>query len=222
MVSTRRKLQILGSFGILLLMAVAVGCHGFFVDPVLQGISVSTLQSTTLTAVGNSVQLLATGSFDDGSNKNLTGSATWSVSPTGFISLSTTTPGLATATQVTNPGTAVTVQAAAQSSNGTVVKGTLTLTAGASSTLTITSSPVTPIGINASGGTGATVTFAATLNGNNVTGSTSFSSSNSAIINITSPTSGTGTLGGTTGSVIITGTDSADGASGTTTIQVNQ
>jgi len=222
MVSTRRKLQILGSFGILLLMAVAVGCHGFFVDPVLQGISVSTLQSKTLPAVGDSVQLLATGSFDDGSNKNLTGSATWSVTPTGFISLSTTTPGLAKATQVTNPGTAVTIQAASQSSNGTVVTGTLTLTAGSSSSLTITSSPASPISIAAAGGTGATVTFAATLNGNNVTSSTSFSSSNSSIINITSATSGTGTLGGTTGQVIITATDSADGASGTLTIQVNQ
>lgn len=219
MVSTRRKLQLIASFGVLVLMAVAVGCHGFFVDPVLQGITVSSLQSTTLTSVGNTVQLLASGTYDDGSHKNLTGSATWSVTPTGFVTLSTTTPGLATATKVTNPGTAITVQAAEQSSSGTVITGTVTVTAGASSNLIITSSPATPISLTTVP-TGTKVTFTATLNGTNVSANTSFTSSNSAIINITAPTSGTGDMGGTTGTVIITGNDATDSASGSTSIVV--
>jgi hypothetical protein len=219
MVSTRRKLQLIASFGVLAFMAVAVGCNGFFVDPILQGITVSSLQPTTLTSVGNTVQLLASGTYDDGSHKNLSGSATWSVSPTGFVTLSTTTPGLVTATHVTNPGTAVTVQAAQVSSSGTVISGNVTITAGASSNLTITSSPSTPISLTTTP-TGSTVTFSATLNGTNVTANTTFTSSNSAIINITSPSSGRGTMGGTTGTVTITGNNTTDAASGSSQIVV--
>ena len=33
MSSSRRQVQLVASFGFLLLMAVGVGCHGFFVDP---------------------------------------------------------------------------------------------------------------------------------------------------------------------------------------------
>lgn len=217
MVSTRRKLQLVASFCVLLLAAVGVGCHGFFVDPTLTGMTVQTLNSTTLSTAGSTAQLQATGTYDDGSTKNLTGKATWSVNPTGFITLSTTSPGLATATTVTNPGTAVTVQAAANSSNGSVVSGTITLTAGTSTQLSITASPSGTISL-ATTPAGSTVTFAATLNSSNVTGSTTFSSSNSSIISIVSGSSGT--LGGTTGSVTITGVDSTDGASGTLTITV--
>jgi hypothetical protein len=197
-------------------MAVAVGCHGFFVDPTLTGITVSTLQSTTLPTVGSSVQLIATGTYDDGSNKNLTGTATWTVSPTGFVTLSTTTPGLASATTVTTPGTAVTVQAASQASNGNVVSGTISITVGTSTTLSLTSSPASPISLSVSG---TTVQFAATLNGSNVTGSTTFTSSNTSILSISGST---GTLSGTTGSVTVTATDTSAGASGTLPLVINQ
>jgi hypothetical protein len=199
-------------------MAAAIGCHGFFVDPTLTGITVSTLQSTSLTAVGSTVQLSATGNFDDGSNKNLTGTATWTIasnSPTGFITVSAS--GLATATHVTTPGTVVNVQAAAQSTHGTVVSGTISLTAGTSTQLTITSSPSSPVSITTQGGT--PISFAASLNGSDVTGSTTFTSSNTAIITISG---NQGTLAGTTGTVTITGTNTSSGATGTLQIQVNQ
>ena len=217
MVRTQRKLQLVASFCVLLLAAVAVGCHGFFVDPILTGMTVQTLNSTTLSTAGSTARLQATGTYNDGSTKNLTGQATWSVDPTGFITMSTSSPGLATATTVTNPGTAVTVQAAAESSNGSVVSGTITLTAGTSTQLSITASPSGTISL-ATTPAGSTVTFAATLNSSNVTGSTTFSSSNSSIISIVSGSSGT--LAGTTGSLTITGVDSTDGASGTLTITV--
>lgn len=217
MVTAGRKIQIVAAFGVLLVVAFWVSCDGFFVDPTLTGITVSSLQSTTLTTVGNSVELLASGSYDDGSHKNLTGIATWSVTPTGFVSLSTTKAGLVTATQVTSPGTAVTVQAAEASSNGLVISGTITITAGSSSSLSITSSPASPISI-ATAGSGSSVSFAANLNGRNVTGSTVFTSSNANIINIASASSGT--LGGTTGTVTITGSDSTDAASGSIQITV--
>jgi hypothetical protein len=214
----RRKLQVIASLSVLLLMAAAVGCNGFFVDPVLTSMSVQTLQSTNLVNVGNTVQMQATGTYDDGSTKNLTGTATWSVtSNSDFVKVNAS--GLATALKVSPAGTAATVQAAAQSSNGSVVSGSLNLTVGQSTSLTITSSLGTTISL-ATSPTGTAITFTATLNGTDKTSSTTFTSSNSSIINITSGRNGT--VGGTTGTATITATDTTDNASGTLTITVTQ
>src|SRR5215470_19222392 len=99
---SRRKLQVIGSLSVLLLIAIGIGCHGFFVDPTLTSMTVQTLQSTNLVNVGNTVQLQATGVYDDGSHKNLTGSSTWSVtSNPDFVSVSA--GGLVTALK--EPGT---------------------------------------------------------------------------------------------------------------------
>lgn len=216
MVSTRRKLQLIASFSVLLLTAIGIGCNGFFVDPTLTSMTVSTLQSTNLVNVGNTVQLQATGVYDDGSTKNLTGKSTWSVtSNSNFVSVNSS--GLATALLVSPAGTVATVQAAAQSTNGSVVSGTINLTVGQSTTLTITSSLGTTVSLSSTG-TGAAINFTATLNGTDKTASTSFTSSNSAIISV--GTNGSGTVAGTTGVVTITGTDSADNATGTLQVTV--
>jgi len=179
--------------------------------------AVNTLSSTNLVNVGDTVQLQATGTFDDNSHKNLTGTATWSV--TSGSDLVSVTAGLVKALKVTPSGSSATVQAAAQSSNGTVVSGTLSITVGQSTSLTLTSNPASPISLQ-SVGNGTTVTFTASLNGTDKTTSTTFTSSNSNIISITSG-SASGTLGGTTGTVTITGTDSTDNATGTLQITVN-
>jgi hypothetical protein len=219
MSSSRRQLQLVASFGFLLLMAIGVGCHGFFVDPTLVSMSVQTLESTTLSNVGSTLQLQASGAYDDGSHKNLTGSATWSVTQNpDFVTVNGA--GVVTATKVTPAGTTATVQAAAQSSNGLVVSGTITITLGQSTSLTISSTPSSPISL-ASTGTGSTVQFAASLNGSDVTSRTTFTSSSLAIINIPSGSTN-GSLGGTTGTVTITGTDSTDGATGTLQLNVTQ
>jgi hypothetical protein len=216
MASTRRKLQLVASFSVLLLAAVAVGCHGFFVDPVLTSMTVSTLQSTNLVNVGNTVQLQATGVYDDGSHKNLTGTATWSVtSNSNFVSVSKS--GLATALLVSPAGTVATVQAAAQSTNGSVVSGSINITVGQSTTLTLNSDLGTTISLGTDPA-GHAINITASLNGTDKTSSTTFTSSNSAIITISS--SGQGTLGGQTGVVTITGTDSTDNATGTLQITV--
>jgi hypothetical protein len=215
MLSSRRKLQVLASFVVLLGFAAAVGCNGFFVDPVLQSISVQTLNSTNLPNVGSTVQLQATGTYDDNSHKNLTGTATWSVtSNPNFVSVKA---GLVTALVVVPAGTQATVQAAAQSSSGTVVSGTLNVTVGQVTTLTLTSSLGNTISLG-SHAAGSAITITAALNGTDKTSATSFSSSNSAVINLA--TNGQGTIGGTTGVVTITGTDSADNATGTLQITV--
>jgi hypothetical protein len=219
MSNSHSKLQVVAALGVLLLLAMGVGCHGFFVDPTLTSMSVSTLQSTNLANVGNTVQLQATGIFDDGSHKNFTGTATWSVtSSPDFVSVSA--GGLATALKIPTSGSTVssTVQAAAQSTNGSVVSGTITLTVGQSTTLTLTSSLGNTISLTTDPA-GTAITFSTTLNGTDKTASTSFTSSNTSIINITS--GATGTLGGTTGTVTITGTDTSDNATGTLQVTVN-
>ena len=217
MSSGRRRLLLFASFGFLMLILIGVGCDGFFVDPTLVSLSVQTLQSTSLINVGNTVQLQATGMYDDGSHKNLTGHATWSVTTNpDFVTVSP--GGLVTATKVTPAGTTSTVQAAEQSSNGLVVSGSITITLGQATSLTITSTPASPISLG-SAGIGSTVRFAASLNGSDVTTRTTFTSSSASIINIPSGSTA-GTLGGTTGTVTITGTDSTDGATGTLQVRV--
>ena len=215
MSSSGRKLRVLASCAVLLLAAVAVGCHGFFVDPVLTSIAVNTLSSTNLVNVGDTVQLQATGTFDDNSHKNLTGTATWSV--TSGSNLVSVTGGLVKALVVTPAGSTATVQAAAQSSNGTVVSGTLNITVGQSTTLTIVSSLGNTISL-AQDPAGTGITFTANLNGTDKTSSTTFTSSNSSVISINS--NGTGTVGSTTGTVTISGTDSTDNATGTLQVTV--
>lgn len=214
MLSSRRKLQVLASFAVLLGFAAAIGCNGFFVDPVLQSISVQTLQSTNLPNVGSTVQLQATGTYDDNSHKNLTSTATWSVTTNpNFVSVKA---GLVTALLVVPAGTQAVVQAAAQSSNGTVVSNTLTVTVGQVTTLVLTSSLGNTISL-AQHIAGTTFSITAALNGTDKTTSTTFTSNNTNVITMNG---GTASIVGQTGTATITGTDTADNATGTVTITV--
>jgi hypothetical protein len=91
MSSSRRKIQLVASFSLLLLIAVAgVGCNGFFVDPILQTITVGPTGVGIL--VGKTQQMTAIGTYDDGSQKNITGSTstTWT---TNDQTISTVTAG---------------------------------------------------------------------------------------------------------------------------------
>jgi trimeric autotransporter adhesin len=113
---------------------VGVGCKDFFVDPKLTSIAVT--PSTTTVAVGATTPLAATGTYDDNSTKDLTGSAAWSIStstPSGAATVSNVAPKGVVSGVFT--GTA-TVQAAV----GTI-SGASTVTVGP----TLTSIVVTPI-----------------------------------------------------------------------------
>jgi trimeric autotransporter adhesin len=209
---SRRKLQVIGSLSILLLVALAIGCNGFFVDPKLVSMSVQTTSSKNLVNVGDTVQLQATGTYDDGSTKNFTGKAVWSVtSNPDFVKVNAS--GLVTALKVSPAGTIATVQAAAQSSSGSVVSGSADITLGTSSggtiTLGCTSSFCSGNTISISQNNGNPVTFTATQNGTDVTTQATWQSSAQSMLSLpvtttTSPISGT--LGTTTGNVTITAT----------------
>jgi len=129
MVSTRRKLQLIASFGVLVLMAAAVGCHGFFVDPVLQTITVTPSAPGIL--VSKSQQMTATGIYDDGKQKNITGTSAWTTSDQTIASV-TSGGGLVTGV---GAGTA-TIQA----TNG-IVSGSTTVTISLNGVTSIVAAP---------------------------------------------------------------------------------
>jgi hypothetical protein len=204
--STSKRKWLLFSAFLGLVSLVGVGCRGFFVNPTLTTITV-TPASPNL-QVGGTLQLIATGNNDDGSTKNLTTSSTWTTSDASKVTVSSTglVKGIASTTGVTITAT-----------NGTV-SGTDTVTVGQTTqTLSLSSSPSSPISLTIVG-SNSTITFTATLNGSDVTNSTTFTSNNTSVIS--APTGNTATIVGV-GSATITATDN-NNHTASITIQVTQ
>jgi hypothetical protein len=141
MSSSGRKLQLVASFGVLLLMAlVGVGCNGFFVDPVLTAIQVGPSGQGIL--VTHTLQMKAVGTYDQssGAPKDITGKVLWTTSDEGIATVSAgglvTGVGVGTATITASSG---------------VVTGTASITI---SLTGVTSIAVTPSSqsVSASGG----------------------------------------------------------------------
>jgi len=204
--STSKRKWLLFSVFLGLVSLVGVGCRGFFVNPTLTSMTV-TPASPNL-QIGGTLQLIATGNNDDGSTKNLTTSSTWTTSDASKVTVSSTglVKGIASTTGVTITAT-----------NGTV-SGTDTVTVGQTTqTLSLSSSPSSPISLTIVG-SNSTITFTATLNGSDVTNSTTFTSNNTSVIS--APTGNTATIVGV-GSATITATDN-NNHSASITIQVTQ
>ncbi len=84
---TGRKLALTLAFAVLVALAFGVSCRGFFVQPTLSSITVTPLTPTIETgSTDNTVQMTATGQYNDGSTGNPP--VQWSVSPTGFATIS--------------------------------------------------------------------------------------------------------------------------------------
>jgi Domain of unknown function DUF11/Bacterial Ig-like domain (group 2)/Divergent InlB B-repeat domain len=95
--------------------------------------SIAVTPTTASIAVGQTQQFSAVGNFNDGTEKDITSLVTWTTVPTGFATMSTTSPGLATGTAAGS--TAVTPALGAATVLNT---GALTVTAGAGADLAIT------------------------------------------------------------------------------------
>lgn len=139
MLSGKKKIKLLAAFATLMLAAVGVGCHGFFVDPVLTSVTVG---PTATINQGGTVQESAVGTYNDGSTNSLT-NVSWSSDTQSVATIATT--GLVTGV---SPGTATITGA-----SGTV-SGTATITVALQNVTGITVSP-TSANIKANGGTGA-------------------------------------------------------------------
>jgi uncharacterized protein YjdB len=190
------------------LIALSLGCRGFFVKPTLNSINVTPTKPNL--QVGQTQQLTATGVNNDGSQDNLTTRVSWTSATPSQVSVSST--GLVKA--LANTSTSG-VQITATS--GTV-EGSATVTVGqASSTVTVTSQLGNSISLTSNGGAGTTVNFTASEGGSDVTSSASWSSSNQSVI--TTPSAGVASLGGSTGTVTITATTSNGSGSVQVTVQ---
>ncbi len=201
MLRSKPKLLLSAVCAVLLSTALA-GCRGFFVKPTLTSIKV-TPDSPSL-QVGQTLQMVATGVYDDGSQKTITSNVTWTSSAPSVVSVSST--GLIKA--LANSTSAVTITATFGA-----ISGSTTVTVGQSQTVTVTSVDGTSISLTTHPAA-TTVSFTAQQNGNDVTSSANWNSSNSNIISMS--TGGVGTMGGTQGTVTITATTST----GSGTVQV--
>ena len=179
------------------------GCRGFFVKPTLSSITVT--PATPSLQVGNTQQMIATGTNNDGSTKDLTNSATWTSSAPSFVSV--TTHGLIKALANTTNAVTITATSGAISGNTTVTVGqaqqTITITSAQGTSFSLTTTP-----------SGTTISLTADQNGSDVTGTVNWSSNNTNVISVTS--GGTATIVGGLGTATIT----ASNSSGSGTIQI--
>jgi hypothetical protein len=86
MSSAKRKLQLLAAFTALLTLALAVGCKGFFQNPQLTTVTVG--PPTPTINQGSTLQMTATGTYNDGTTKTLTSGVFWSSSASSIASVS--------------------------------------------------------------------------------------------------------------------------------------
>jgi trimeric autotransporter adhesin len=185
MPSLKRNLRILATFAALSLLALAASCRGFFVNPTLTSITVAPTSASIIQ--GGTQQINATGNFNDGSTKDLTGSASWTSSATDVATVSK--GGLVTAAStLSNPPGTATI---------TATSGTIT----AASTITVNTGPLTAIAITTTTpnpAVGTTVVFTAlgTFSGSaqqqDITNQVTWTSSNTAVI--TTITNGSGAV----------------------------
>jgi uncharacterized protein YjdB len=202
MPSTKRKVQLFLAVTTLVLLAAAVGCRGFFVNPTLTTLTVG--PSTPSIQQGSTLQMTATGTYDDGSTKTLTSGVYWQTSDDTTVSISN--GGLIKGVNIGNA--TITAQ------SGTV-SGSTTVTVSLANLVSITVTPTNPSRL-----TGQTVTFTAmgTVSGGSqydITDSVTWTSSNTSVATMSSNVATTQGAGTTT----ITATSGS--ISGSTTLTVN-
>jgi len=211
MISTTRKIQLPLALAALLMLTLAVGCRGFFVNPTLTGITVG---PTATIQQGKTVQMSATGTYNDGTTKTLGKGVFWS-SATESVATVDSTTGIVTGV---GPGTSVITGALGS------VSGTATITV---TLANITAIKVTSVDATILYGSPEQFTATATANGQqvNVTNSVTWTTNPSSItdVSINSSTGLLTTTSGPTTSVTFTviATDPASGVSGQETFTVH-
>lgn len=78
----------LGLIVTLSFFALAGGCTGFFVNPTLSSITIGPSNQTITVSPRTTIQMSATGSYSDGSTKDLTGKVLWNSSDTSCATIS--------------------------------------------------------------------------------------------------------------------------------------
>jgi Bacterial Ig-like domain (group 2) len=201
------KLQVLLALATLVVVALEVACTGFFVNPTLQQITVT--PQTPQIQQGKTLQMGATGTYDDGSTKDITGKVQWSSSDTTVAAVGAST-GLVTANML---GTA------------TITATSATITGSTTATVVlanIQSIAVTPTNISVTqGNTQQFKAIATASNGTtqDITSSATWNSSNTNVVTINA--SGLATALAVTTSQTVTISASSGGVTGSTSLTVN-
>src|ERR1700686_2290032 len=131
-----RKLGLIVAIGSLV---IAGGCTGFFVNPTLSSIAIGPQTPTITTA--QTQQMSATGTYSDGSTKDLTGKASWSSGTTSCANVSSS--GLVTPVKTVTGICTTTISAA--SGTVTAATTTVTVTEGTPTSIMLTASPTPPL-----------------------------------------------------------------------------
>lgn len=213
MLNSGRKLPFALALFVVALIALGVGCRGFFVNQP-DSLSVTTGKngsgsSTFTVAQGQTTSLFATATYSDGGNKDVTNSAAWqSSSPCAPVNAGTVR-GVAAVSSVT-----ITASVAGVSGSAT---GSVTGSGGQS--LTISSVPTGPFSLTST----QSVQFSAANGSTDVTNSATWTSSDTSVLAFSSSTPGLASLINTGSSTVTASVASGNScANGTLAVTVNQ
>lgn len=102
MSSMKTKLRLAGALAVLATLALAVSCRGFFVNPTLSTLAIG---PTNLPLnPGQSYQMVATGTFNDGTTSNVTSKCIWSSTNASVATVGTNSGVVTAATNATTIG----------------------------------------------------------------------------------------------------------------------
>jgi hypothetical protein len=168
---SQRKLQVLASLATVLSLLSATSCTGFFQNPVLSTVTIGPA-SLNLNQ-GATQQMTATGTYNDGSTKNLTTGVVWSTSDDTVASIS-------------NSGvvTGVNVGSATITGESGTTSGTAAVTVVLANVTSIKINPTTAT-VRINGGTTVPFTCSATVSGSSqpvdVTSTVTWTISNTSV-----------------------------------------
>jgi hypothetical protein len=129
-----RKLEVLALFAFL---TIGSGCTGFFVNPTLSSLAIGPQDQTITTS--QTLQMSATGTFSDGSTKDLTGKVNWSSDTPTCATINSS--GLVTPVKGAIGICKTTISAA--SGTATAATTTVTVTEGTPTSITLSVKPST-------------------------------------------------------------------------------
>ena len=166
MSSPTQKLRLIGALAALLTLALAVSCRGFFVNPTLTSVAVG--PSGLSLNVNQTFQMVATGTYNDGSQKPLTSGVVWSSDTSDVVSVGQMS-GVVKGLQPGSANITGASGACASCSGSTMVKvvltGVISITVGpGSQTVTRGGSPVFFTASALNGGAPVDITSTATWN----------------------------------------------------------
>lgn len=171
MSSAKHELRLMGAFATLAVLALAVGCRGFFQNPTLTSIAIS--PASPAVELGQTATLQAFGTYDDGSRNQIRSGVTWSSSDPTTASI--TSGGVLSGVSIGTVTITADAQGLSSTASATVVLNNVTA---------ITVNP-TAGAISKSGSETQNFTFTATANGTQQT----ITTDQGAVITITPTTS---------------------------------